>query len=196
MPSTNGLKMLVRKSNPTDEGWFGLKEPRHELIKPYLDSFTLPELGSLECLRNENSAHSLNSDNPAMIANDGLSLRTQGIFHGHWLEEGEEGWPNGRLAWGLTRSNLWILAMISLVREPGYKNRGYGYERAGIVTIVTSDLRTIMAKIKQPEKIWKGLGKTIRNWAERSKSRYEQAVHLAHIAEIEEQVLELIPKEE
>jgi len=81
MPSTKGLEVFVRKNQLADEEWFGLIEARRELIKPHLDSFTLPELGSFECMRSEVSfTHELRLDVSTTTGDERFSLKTQGIF--------------------------------------------------------------------------------------------------------------------
>ena len=50
MPSTKGLEILLRNTLLTNEEWLRLLEARRDLVRPYLDKFTLPALGSLRCL--------------------------------------------------------------------------------------------------------------------------------------------------
>ncbi|OGZ32542.1 MAG: hypothetical protein A3H02_00150 [Candidatus Niyogibacteria bacterium RIFCSPLOWO2_12_FULL_41_13] len=209
MPSTKGLEVFVRKNQLIDEEWFGLIEARRELIKPHLDSFTLPELGTLECMRSETSfTHMLRLDIATTIGDERFSLKTQGIFRiqpwsaveripnsGHRPPPGGVNCPDGTMrVWGLTRSGLWVLVTIGFVGENGYKDRGY--ERARTVEIVETDLPAIATKTKEkPQRMWKELGKVIKGFAEHRKSLYNQALNLAQMVEVEELAFSLIPKE-
>lgn len=209
MPSTKGLEVFVRKNQLADEEWFGLIEARRELIKPHLDSITLPELGALECMRSELSfKHMLRSDVSTTTGDERFSLDTQGIFcmqslsavewipnSGYRPPPGGVNRPDGTMrVWGLTRSGLWVLVTISFVGEEGRK--GLGYERAWMVEIVEADLPTIAAKTKEkPQWIWKEFGEVIRDIARHRKSLYNQALNLAQIVVAEELAFSLIPKE-
>ncbi len=209
MPSTKGLEVFIRNNQLTDEEWFGLIKARRDLIKPHLDSFTLPEIGSLKCLRSEVSfTHMLSLDISASTGDERFSLKTQGIFHkqpwsavekipnsGFRPPPGGVDCPNGIMrVWGLTRSGLWIIATISYVGEHGYKGRGY--ERATNVEIVESDIPTIVAKTKEePQRIWGELGKAIKSWREHRLALYNQALNLSRMVEIEELALSLVSSE-
>lgn len=208
MPSTKGLEMFVRKNQFVDEEWFGLIEARHELIKPHLKSFTLPELGELECMGNAfNVTHMLKLDVSTTTGDERFSLKTQGIFRtqqysavervpnsGYRPPPGGVKCPDGTMqVWGLTRSGLWVLVTIGFVGEEGYK--GHGYERARTVKIVETDLPTIVARTKEkPQWVWEELGKVIKGFAEHRKSLYNQALGLARMVEVEEFAFSLIPK--
>ncbi len=209
MPSTKGLEVFVRKNQLADEEWFGLIEARRELIKPHLDSFTLPELGALECMRSELSfTHMLRLDISTTTGDERFSLKTQGIFHIQpWSaveripNSGYRPWsdyvncPDGTMRiWGLTRSGLWVLVTIGFVGEDGYKGRGY--ERARAVQVAEAGLSTIVAKTKEkPQRMWEELGKVIKGFTEHRKSLYNQALNLARMVEVEELAFSLIPEE-
>lgn len=209
MPPTKGIEVFIRKGQITDKEWFELIEARRELIKPHLDSFTLPELGSLECMRSELSfTHMLRLDVSASTGDERFSLKTQGIFReqpwsaverirnsGYCAPPGGSNCPDGTMrVWGLTRSGVWVLVTIGFIGEAGYKGRGY--ERATTIEIIEVDLPTIAAKTKEkPQKIWKELGNVIKNFAEHRESLYNQALNLARMVEIEELAFSLIPKE-
>jgi|GEM_PF-2540718 len=207
MPSTNkGLKILIRKNKLNDKEWLDLIEARRQLILPHLDSFTLPELASVPCLRSEISfTHELRFDKPTLTGDNRFSLKIQGIFRkqpysaikrisnsGYQASPGGVSCPDGTmLVWGLTRSGLWILVTIDFVGEAGYKDRGY--ERATTVEIVESDLSTIVAKTKEePWQMWNELGRAIKGWRERRKSLYHEALALAQMVETEELALSLV----
>jgi len=209
MPSTKGLEMLVRKNELAYEEWFGLIETRRELIKPHLGSFTLPELGVLECMRSQISfTHMLRLDISTTTGDERFSLKTQGIFRmqpwsavdripnsGYHAPPGYVKCLDGIMqVWGLTRSGLWVLVTISFVGEDGYKGRGY--ERAKTVKIIETDLPTIAAKTKEePRQIWEELGKAVKVFAEHRKLLYSQALNVARMVEVEELAFSLIPKE-
>lgn len=208
MPSTKGLEVFVRKNQLADEEWFGLIEARRELIKPHLDSFTLPELGMLECMQSDNFMHMLRYDVSTTTGDERFSLKTQGIFRmqswsaveripnsGYCAPPGGVNCPDGTMrVWGLTRSGLWVLVTIGFVGERGYKDRGY--ERAKTVEIVETDLPTIAAKTNEkPQRMWEELGKVIKGFAGHRNALYNQALNLARMVEVEELALSLIPKE-
>ncbi|OGZ29780.1 MAG: hypothetical protein A2931_00595 [Candidatus Niyogibacteria bacterium RIFCSPLOWO2_01_FULL_45_48] len=207
MPFTEGLEALIgKKGRITDTEWLVLIEARRKLIKPHLDSFTLPILGSLKCLRNELSfKHEIDCDISVSGGDQRFSLKTQGFF---WAQpwsaverisnSGSCNWP-GYVAcpdgtmhiWGLTRSGLWVLVTIEFVGESGYKERGY--ERAKSVKIFEADLRAIIEKTKEnPRHMWSHLGAVIKSFAERRKCLYNQALDLARMVEIEELALSIV----
>lgn len=208
MPSANGLDVFVRKNQPNDEEWFGLIEARRALIAPHLDSFTLRELGSLECLRSEISfTHKLAIDAPVITGDSRFSLKTQGIFRvqpwsaiertpnsGHRPPPGGVNCSDGMMRiWGLTRSGLWVIASISFAGEAGYKGRGY--ERARTVEIIKADLPTIAMFTKvRPEQMWRELGDAIKAFARDRLALYDHARRLAQNVEVEELALSLIPE--
>ena len=211
MPSTKGLEVFVRKDRIADEEWLDLIEARRELIKPHLDSFTLPELGSVKCLRNENFMHELRFDISTSTGDPRFSLKTQGVFsmqpwgaveripnsgYRPWPTDGHVNCPDGIIQiWGLTRSGLWVLITVEFIGKEGYKDRGY--ERANTVHIVEADLPTIIAKTKEkPQRMWEQLGNVIRSFAVHRKWLYDQASYLVWTVEAEELALSLISKED
>jgi hypothetical protein len=208
MPSIKGLELLIRKSQPTDKQWVRLIEARRDLIKPYLDSFTLTELGTLECLRRETFKHALRLDISTTTGDERFSLKTQGIFcvqpysavekipqSNCFFPERCSGCSNGKMrVWGLTRSGIWVLVTIDFVGECGYKNRGY--ERATDVEIVEADLPVIIKETKEkPQQMWEELGKAIIDFAEKRELLYRQVANLAKMVRIEELALSLIPNQ-
>ena len=205
MVSTQGLELFIRKDRLSDEEWFVLIEARRSLIKPYLNTFTLPELGSLKCLCRASFTHELSMDCPEIGGDEKFSLETQGIFYpqpwsaieripnsGLRPRPGDVSCPDGIMqVWGLTRSGLWILAEVRFVGEAGYKRRGY--ERAKTVVIRQVDLSTIISKTKEePQKMWRDLGEVIKEWAEFRERLYNQALNIARMVGIEELALSLI----
>lgn len=204
MPSNEGLKLLVSKETIDEVMWYRLIQARRALIKPHLDKFTLPELGSLECLRSEvGFTHHLAMDTPTVAGDKRFSLKTQGIFDraihadqripnsGYQAESGYVSCPDGIMyVWGLTRSSDWLLIKVEFKGEPGYKNRGY--ERAQTVTIYEETLEAIMAVIKvEPISMWRMLGNKIKEWTEFRERLYHQALDISRIVETEELLLGL-----
>lgn len=206
MPHSTTLELLVRKSELSDESWLQLIEARREMVKRYLDSFTLGEIGSLECLRRENSYHKISDNEPTLIKdpwNGHFSLKTQGIFG--WKVErasppngtfvGNNFFANGKVhIWGLTRSSLWILADLSFVGEHGRKNRGY--DKAISIEIQEASLSTILTKLKiRPRLIWDTIGESVYDLTHRRKILYEQALELIREIELEDRVVDHITAE-
>ena len=205
MPSTQGLEMLVRKRSLSKNDWFALVEARRSLIKPHLNTFTLPELGSLECLERESFKHDLYVDAPKVIGDKRFSLKMQGIFYsqpwsaierdvksGYRPGPGGVSVPNGIMQiWGLARSGSWILAEVKFVGSAGYKGRGY--ERAVSVSVTEMDLPTIISKAKvEPEEVWRGLGKAIEEWFDFRENLRNQAFNILRMVQIEELALSLV----
>ena len=209
MPSSEeGMSILVRKGGVEIEEWLLLLEKRRELLKPHLDSITLPELGRLKCLQTESFQHDLQLDNPTIIGSEEFSLRTQGIFCvqmwkaiEHIPNSGFAGYPgacqclDGVLrAWGLTRSGKWVLITIHFSGHAGYKDRGY--EKAEILEIKEADLATILDATKlKPKTIWNELGRVAKGIVEQREHLLHQVRHLAMVVEMEELALSLTERE-
>lgn len=209
MVPTSGLEKLVRQDQLDDQDWFELIEERLALIKPHLSTFSLSELGELECLRSEGSfTHALRYDDPTLDGDRKFSLKTRGIFRsqhfsdvGHFPNSGyQPGRTSGYIAcpdgimmvWGLTDSGLWVIVEIAFSGEPGYKDRGY--ERATSVTIKEAGLQAIISQTKdKPQTIWNELGEAIQVWTESRKSLYHQALEINRAVQLEELTLSLIP---
>ncbi|MEK7159182.1 MAG: hypothetical protein AAB575_00720 [Patescibacteria group bacterium] len=217
MPSTKGLKMFLRKEQLIDAEWFELIEERRELIKPRLDSFTLQELGKLECLRGEEgSYHAIHLDVANSCGDGRFSLKTQGLFYCSSASYEVTNCATGKepalrfdlgffpvpfyrdgivRAWGLTRDNHWVLVTVTFIGESGYKNRGY--DRAKEVHIIESDPQTISEKAKvEPKTMWLYLGEAVKRWLKRRENQYHQARDLAQMVETEELVYSTICKKE
>jgi len=205
MPSTTGLKLLVRKSQLTNKDWIALVEARQKFIKPHLDSFTLIMLGQLECLRMEHYQHDLALDGPSIQSPEGFSLETQGIFRiqpfdaieyfpntGHRPGRGGIAVPDGiKRIWGLTRAGSWVVAKVSFVGQAGYKERGR--ERATNVEIRPFDLAGMIAETKEsPQRIFTELGMAVKRWEERRRQLHNEARRLCDQFEIEAYMLSLI----
>jgi len=199
MPSTKGLETFVRKKQITDEEWDDLIEDRRELIKPHLDFFTLPELGSLFCVKDgESCQHELKYDVSVSTGDPRFSLKTQGIFRKQpWCSVKQPSIDRyGTMrVWGLARSGLWVLVTIGFIEEDK-DSHGFKVGRAINVDIVESDLSTIVRETNQePQLIWEELGKAIQGWAESRKQIYDKALDLSLMVQFEELAFSLIPKE-
>jgi len=206
MPSTNGLELLVRKTNPDYGEWLELLEARRVLLKPHLDSVTLPSLGVVECLASsiaEYHFHSIRSDSPIVKGDGRFSLETQGIFpaagqHIYTPNSGYHAPPGGipspdgvMLLWGLTRSGHWILAEIEFQGLAGHKGRGR--EKALSVDIQEATPARIVERTKSTaQAIWEELGRAIKRWLKNRQWLYFQMEEVARQVEMEERALSLI----
>lgn len=199
MPSpTDGLKVFLRKGEVEIDEWLHLLEARANLLRPHLDSITLPELKRLKCLRMGTFEHDLSSDNFNVETVGDCSLRMQGIFRvQHW--ENVERIPGTGFApaystkfqdgivraWGLTRKGKWVLITILFSGQPGHKE--HGYEKPEFVKIEETDLVTILTATKEkPERIWLELGKEVRAFVEHRKRLLWTAERLESVVEAEE----------
>lgn len=208
MPFKNdGMSVFVRSDKLTDADWYRLIESRRGLIRQYLDSFTLRELGQLPCMRSgcRPDGHDLNSDDPEVRGRGLYSLKTQGIFRVQlasaavYVTEvgGYRPWKKDyqsldgtKQVWGLGRHGGWLLAEVRFLGKPGPDNKGY--QQAWIVTIEESDVPTIIKKTKEtPQQIWGFLGLQIREWTKRRKHQYEEMLGLEEDIEREETLLRL-----
>lgn len=204
MPDINGIEMLVRKKQLTEDEWCKLLECRRSLIKPHLKSFTLPALGDLKCMQTENSTHELSMDAPWLTGDRRFTLKTQGIFHrsrssiveisnsGFRASSGGCDCPDGTMyIWGLSRKGEWILAKVKFTGESGYKERGC--QRAFELDIHEADIQVIIETTKSKSgEIWKVLGESISNWVAFRKELYNDAASVLRIVQIEEMALSLI----
>lgn len=206
MPSTKSIEIFARQHPLTSDDWIQLVENRRELIKPHLDSFSLPTLGSLECLKIEHWMGKLGHETKTS-GDERFSLKTQGIFflqpHNaierfiHTEHRGEPGniLPSDgtKKAWGLTRSGQWIICTIGFVGSSGYKGRGR--EVATGIGIVEADVPAILAETKtSPTEIWRALGQAIKEFAEHRRRLYSQAQSLANMIEVDELLLRFVPE--
>ncbi|MCX6757326.1 MAG: hypothetical protein NTZ44_00345 [Candidatus Nomurabacteria bacterium] len=199
MPSLQGLRTFVRKDKIEFEEWFELLEARAGLLKSFLDSSTLPELGHLKCLHNADFFHEIDADNPKIVSDGNFSLKTQGIFQpqpsiaieyfpGSGLREPSRGFCclDGVVrSWGLTRSGQWVLISVNF---SGQKVSGHRkYEKAEIVLIEETDLATIMSMTKcEPKGIWFELGKAVRDIVERRRQNLNAALAVEKVIDAEE----------
>ena len=206
MPSTTSFEIFVRQQPLIAEEWIRLIEARRELIKPYLNSFTLSELGNVKCLRRENFVDELGSYFET-CGDARFSLKTQGIFFMQpWAaieytpNSGSSSSCHGvyrprdgtKKIWGLTRSAEWVIATVSFAGTSGYKERGR--EVMTGVEIVEADVARILAETKTPaEEIWRNLGSAIKDFTKKRRSLYAQAQQLANRVEAEELLLPFVP---
>lgn len=205
MPSPeDGLKVFLRAKEVSIEEWLTLLEARANLLRPHLDSITLPELGRLKCLREETFEHEIGLDNPRVEGADNFSLRTQGIFRAQRYDcveripgTGFRGNPvfvflDGVVrAWGLTRKGKWVLVSIHFSGQPGWKDRGY--EKAEIVKIEETDIVTILMRTKEePQQIWLELGKAVHEIVEWRKKLLWNVERLESRIEAEESAYHLL----
>jgi hypothetical protein len=192
MPSTEGLRMLVRGRKIDARQWVGMIEARGKLIKSHLDSFTLSELGD-EILGERRKFLEAIAPNALKVAGDKqFSLKTQGIFckssFSGWERVPESGpsefWMTR--VWGLTRSGKWILATI--------EHRGKrGYQEPTNVEIIEADVPMIISRTKEnPKELWEKLGNAVKIFAKNRKRLYDEAENIASMVRIEELAFSLI----
>lgn len=204
MPSaTDGLKVFLRKENPDIKDWLSLLEARAELLKPYLDSITLPTLGRLRCLRHADCLHEVQLDKPVLFTDNEFSLMTQGIFSMQPQEAVQYvpgtgyqdprgiAYPDGMVyAWGLTRSKKWVLAEIHFSGQEGTVR---GYEKAEIVKINEADLVTIIQSTREtPKEMWFKLGEEARELVKRRQRLLNEALELERVVDAEETAFYII----
>ena len=202
MPSTKGLKLLVRTTQPDYGEWLELLEARRVLLKPHFDSITLRKLGDVECLRSGNSATRLGFARP-LVGDKRFSLETQGVFatiwkctyvphSGYQAPPGGVSSPDGILHfWGLTRDALWILVAVQFKGEAGYKNSGH--QTAVSVDIQEATPARIVEKTERTAlEIWRRLGETARSWLQERQILYQHIQNLTTQIAMEEQALALI----
>ena len=171
MPSKNsdGLSLLVRREPLTPEDWVKLVEARRALIKPCLDSISLPKLGTL-------------GGKPPLYArfaglvNYPAWQDIQGFFK--LLDRrGIDEETNYQVIWGLTRSGEWLHATgIYARREDCWKECSIKIE-CPIST--TSLLEKLVPDLGYPAMtIWQDLEECIR------KAKEERQKLLISIEEI------------
>ncbi|MDP2593716.1 MAG: hypothetical protein Q8P36_00010 [bacterium] len=181
MPSRN-LQRLIARHIFTTEDWVSLLEERRAMIKPYLDRFTLEKLGDIKCLRNGGfSSHPLKDDSPSVsyftATKEHFSLETQATWGGdmHVLGYDQTTQMPQQSKWGLSRSGLWLLAIVSYYEErtPRY------YERARQVHISSVDLPDLLLRSKRrPQDIWEELADRVRTWLYHNESIYRSLKEL------------------
>ncbi|MBU1177190.1 hypothetical protein KKH96_01955 [Patescibacteria group bacterium] len=199
------LRILLRKNKIRKEEWLKLIEARRLLIKQHLNSFTLTELGKTKCLKKNSDRYDyelcaeLDFDDPKIISDDDrLSLDMQGIFYPQsWNKikydfPPSQGFPGGKIQiWGLSRFGQWIIAEVIFLGSAGYKHRKY--ETAETVKIEKTNLTIIIARTgEEPIKIWGKLGEAVKEWTERRKKLYNQALEINDIIKTENKILSLI----
>ena len=199
MPATETMEMLVRKMPLTEGDWLRLLEARRALLAPYLDIFTLPELGRLKCLiAVEGRPCELGVSRP-VVTPEGYSLQTQGVFGSQPWDQKEEtrdektGLVLGGIkrVWGLGRSNRWLIVRIEYVYEPG--GHGWRDQRATKVEIRKAELAGVVAETGvNPREIWEELGKIATLWVERQTRLHQMAREVAVRVDFENELLDLV----
>lgn len=201
----DAIRILVDKKPDIDQDkWIRLIESRRERMSRHFDSSTLHELGQELWMVSDPSNwfhHQLRKD-VSEVQGEGFSIKTQGIFQfqNPWNEEaGEEvsDINSGimvikgvRRAWGLTRSNQWVLVEVEFVRDfaGGYKGR----EKATSVSVVQMELSEILKKTKfPPKKIYDRLEEIIKSWYETRERSYHEMKRLFEDMRVENSILGL-----
>ncbi len=210
MPLPNelcGLRTLAARGPLADDDWCALLEARHRLIAPQLDRFTLPSLGTFQCLKTESHwTRQISCFVSNTTGDSRFSLETQGLFGYSWSSR-EETSPDRHVnmwyaqtlhpadgclrIWGLTRKGNWIIATVVYVGEEGYKGRGA--ERATEIGIREVTIQELVAQSKcHPREIWRALGKRFHELVQIRRAQYENAREIAAVMNTEEQLEALI----
>lgn len=213
MPSTEGLELLVRRTQPDYGEWLELLEARKRMLRPYLDMVSLGKLGDIKCLkREENQPKGFREDHPIVQSSQTeqgdtpFTLDTQGIFSAKWVpafipHSGYQAPPGGVSSpdgvvhfWGLTRSARWILVRVEFRGHPGYKNRGVQVASAVIIQ-ETTPARIVEKMWYTAQEIWLELGRAVHNWLLDRQRLYLQIEETSHQIAMEERALSVIPAE-
>ena len=202
MPSLTALDILVRPEPLNNEQWIDLIEARRRFIKPYLETYTLPELQKLQCVHYEGNLLTELSGRET-VGDDRFSTSTQGIFGIQpWQAQGRidpsglqptggEGVPNyTRKVWGLTRANQWVIVTITFNKVRGYKDRGA--EKITQVEIIESDLPNIIQVTQTPPLvIWQAMHAIVQTWIRRQEQLHNQLLNMHATMIMENRTLKL-----
>jgi len=189
-PSTLALERLIKSEPMTESEWLEQIELRQEAIKPYFDSFTLPELGQLVCLSSGGSkSHRINADNPYARGDGRFSLKTQGIFQiplgaekiittsSSFGNDSSKHCNLTKLAWGMIRLGGWILVEIEVSRTINSEEEVF--EKAMSVRLTESDPSTLMKETgEKPWEILIAISKIVEGWKERLERQRAQVESL------------------
>lgn len=202
MPLTEGLKLLVRKTQPDFGDWLELLEARKRMFNPYLDMVSLGKLGDVMCLGRNGMPKGFREDAPIVQGDaPALTLETQGIFSARWKTvlsplTGYQASPGGVSSpdgvvhfWGLTRSSHWIRTWIEFKGHPGYQ----------VATVVVIQYATpgmiIQATGYTAKEMWEELGRRAFRWLQDRHRLYLYMQQLTNQIAADEQALSLIPTE-
>lgn len=185
---------LVRKNILREDEWISLIQQRREfLIKPYLKSFTLPELGSVGCMWTDRVAllrHNLHDDDPKINSRGEFSLMTQGIFY-ETKYSTNDGKTGMKFICGLTRQDKLILAEIKYAIS---ENPIAKYETATTINIGHTIFERILEITgEDPKNILCMLDNQILSWEKTCKERLEDISRIAAIMRAENFALQHIP---
>lgn len=195
MPSheKDGIRLLLEKGPVHPVLWCKLIEARRNLIKPYLDMFTLREVGNLQCLVGESASlpgrrvHTLSADKLALVNCDGgLSFKTQGIFL-DGLTYNLKFPDNVKRIVGLARSGEWIVIEIETVLKGDYEElQTLRISRCDLDIILFGGLGGVGIR---PEDMWYEFGLAINGWLESRKRMHETILEIERIIETEGMLL-------
>lgn len=207
MKIDNGLSILARQNQITEEDWQKLVEARLEMIKPHLRYMTLKTLGDIRMINDYFGTHDLKSDQPT-VSGGKFSLATRGIFPNDdsWAGvasvEYDRGGGISAIAtthkfWGLTRDIEWIaIEVYSIVERVPYKYQGRTekIEKVKTVKIVPSTISGVCVFCKRSyQDIWNRLGEIIKSWVSHRRILYEDVRELEEQVLSEEAVLKFVP---
>ncbi len=175
----------------TDEEWLKLVKLRLDVdVSPLLGEFSLPTLGDLQCVYNDDLSSTSNTKmlrsikGLSCLTPEGripslINLQTQGIFLHvdflfHDLDIKERGVVN---IWGLTRNETWILGRM-LITRVSRNQATYGH-----LLIETVSLEELLPFA---EKIWFGLGDFVKSCKKRQDEKLKLVSrHFDHVQEEE-----------
>lgn len=194
MPSTEGLKLLVRKTQPDFGEWLELLDARRRMLNPYLDNVSLGKLGGVACIGRFDVLKCLGEDTPVVQGDEPtLNLETQGIFSLKQTRTVPKG--DGSLHfWGLTRSSHWILVQVEFkILRPVFAGK-FDHEAATSVIIQhATPGQIVKATGYTVGEMWKELGEAVYEWRSQREKLYRAMQNLTQQIAAEEQALSLIP---
>lgn len=191
--ATRTLELLTRRTPLTSEEWFTLVGDLPDLYRSVLDCFDLPILGELPCLRGVHGNNRLRDGQPVCTGDERFSLLTQGIFERQAYSAAKSAPRGTMLVWGLTCDRTWVITTVHF--DDLTNGDGVMYQRARVIEIEESDLRTIVDQVKvEPTEIWRVFGHAIREVEKRQRQLHESAKLYADAFAFQEAVLSLLPK--
>ena len=205
LPSEEGLKVLLRKTRLRRSDWHRLLEARRKMIRPFLNKFTLTELGSMKLIPHAFSPEQIYG-NPLVTGDEGLSLKTQGIFYAQPHDKINNG--DGKflysvpgkgtfLVWGISRSGEWILAEMELDSYCYDLKHNHFACAVTAIRMTKSDVATIVRKTGgNPLYMLKDIDRSIKGLTNVRGQLYEQALELVRVIEAEETAISLITKKD
>lgn len=160
----------------TNEGWVSLIN--HMAIRMFMalcgaKRFTFHELGWLSSYEHSN----LENNQPRVEAEEGLSLKTRGLFRykrSEGFEKTEFGTQESKVAWGFTMQYEWILCTVTFENVPHPETPSMIYTKSTEVQICRTNLEDLLVRFK-PLEIWDAFGGLAENFAGNHRESYHVA---------------------